>query len=112
MSAQQQDHRLKQLEEENALLLEQSLASIDRQIAEERAKLTAATGGRINTSLEQFQQLQMAVDFHQEMYMSAMMAMEKGRFDATRMLDKVSVLQAPTLPSRSRLFCAFFVGAK
>lgn len=82
----------------NIVMLEQSLASIDRQIAEERAKLTAATGGRINTSLEQFQQLQMAVDFHQEMYMSAMMALEKGRFDATRMLDKVSVLQAPTLP--------------
>jgi capsular polysaccharide transport system permease protein len=40
----------------------------------------------------------MEVTFTQELYKAALTALEKGRMDATRMLEKVSVLQAPTLP--------------
>ncbi|WP_322995289.1 chain-length determining protein [Castellaniella sp.] len=82
----------------NILMLKQSLKATDRQIEEERAKLTASTGGKLNATLERFQQLQLAVELNREMYKSTLMALEKGRFDATRMLNKVSVLQAPNLP--------------
>lgn len=80
------------------VMIKQSLAAIDRQVNEERSKLTARSGGKLNTTLEEFQQLQMTVDFSKELYKSSLMALEKGRFDATRMLEKVSVLQSPTMP--------------
>jgi capsular polysaccharide transport system permease protein len=40
----------------------------------------------------------MELTFAQDFYKAALTALEKGRMDATRMLEKVSVLQAPTLP--------------
>jgi capsular polysaccharide transport system permease protein len=82
----------------NIVMLRQSLAAIDRQITEERAKLANPFGQTLNLTMEEFQRLQMEVTFTQELYKAALTALEKGRMDATRMLEKVSVLQAPTLP--------------
>lgn len=82
----------------NIVMLKQSLAAVDRQIAEERAKLANPGGKTLNITLEEFQRLQMEVTFTQELYKAALSALEKGRIDATRMLEKVSVLQAPTHP--------------
>lgn len=82
----------------NRVSLQQSLAAIDRQITAEKSKLTNPSGTTLNTTMEEFQRLQLEVNFTQELYKAALMALEKGRIDATRMLEKVSVLQAPTLP--------------
>lgn len=81
----------------NIVMLSQSLAAIDRQIAEEKAKLANPVGKTLNITMEEFQRLQMEVTFTQELYKTALAALEKGRIDATRMLEKVSVLQTPTL---------------
>jgi len=82
----------------NVVMLKQSLAAIDRQINTEKAKLANPAGRTLNITLEEFQRLQMEVGFTQELYKGAMAALEKGRIEATRLLEKVSVLQAPTLP--------------
>jgi len=82
----------------NRVSLQQSLAAIDRQISTERSRLANTSGTPLNTTMEAFQRLQLEVNFSQELYKAALMAMEKGRIDATRMLEKVSVLQTPTLP--------------
>lgn len=82
----------------NLVMLRQSLSAIDKQIDEEKAKLADPTGKTLNTTMEEFQRLQMEVTFTLELYKAALTALEKGRIDATRMLEKVSVLQAPTLP--------------
>ncbi len=82
----------------NIVMLKQSLAAIDRQIDDEKAKLANPTGKTLNITMEEFQRLQMEVAFTQELFKAALTALEKGRIDATRMLEKVSVLQAPTLP--------------
>jgi len=82
----------------NIVMLKQSLAAVDRQINREKAKLTTSSDKTLNVSIEEFQRLQMEVDFTQDLYKSALIALEKGRIDATRMLEKVSVLQTPTLP--------------
>jgi capsular polysaccharide transport system permease protein len=82
----------------NLMMLRQSLAAIDRQIDDERAKLANPTGKTLNITMEEFQRLQMEVTFTEQLYKAALTALEKGRMDATRMLEKVSVLQAPTLP--------------
>ncbi len=82
----------------NIVMLKQSLAAVDRQIEQEKAKLATPSGKTLNVSVEEFQRLQMEVSFTQDLYKSSLIALEKGRIDATRMLEKVSVLQAPTLP--------------
>ena len=82
----------------NVVMLKQSLAALDRQIGSEKAKLANPAGRTLNITLEEFQRLQMKVSFTQELYKAALAALEKGRIDATRMLEKVSVLQAATMP--------------
>lgn len=82
----------------NIIMLKQSLAAVDRQIDQEKAKLAAPSGKTLNYTVEEFQLLQMEVGFTHDIYKTALVALEKGRMDATRMLEKVSVLQAPTLP--------------
>jgi capsular polysaccharide transport system permease protein len=74
------------------------IAAMEKQIAQEQARLAAPTGQTLNTTIEKFQRLQMAADFSQEVYKTALVALEKGRVEATRTLKKVSVLQSPTLP--------------
>lgn len=82
----------------NIVMLKQTLEAVERQITQERAKLASPTGKPLNTIIEKFQSLQMAVNFTQDIYKTALVALEKGRMDATRMLKKVSVLQAPSHP--------------
>lgn len=80
------------------VMLRQSLAAVDRQIDQEKAKLATPSGNTLNASVEEFQRLQMQMNFTQDLYKSALVALEKGRNDATRLLEKVSVLQSPTMP--------------
>jgi capsular polysaccharide transport system permease protein len=82
----------------NIVMLNQSLAAVDRQIAQEKAKLATPAGKTLNVTVEEFHRLQMEVSFTQDLYKAALVALEKGRMDATRMLEKVSTLQTPTLP--------------
>lgn len=82
----------------NITMLKQSLAAINRQIDQEKAKLAAPSGKTLNFTVEEFQRLEMEVTFTGDIYKTALIGLEKGRMDATRMLEKVSVLQAPTLP--------------
>lgn len=81
----------------NILMLGQSLAAIDQQIAEEKNKLANPGGKTLNITMEEFQRLEMEVSFTKDLYKAALTALEKGRIDASRMLEKVSVLQSPTL---------------
>ncbi|WP_228125838.1 chain-length determining protein [Alcaligenes faecalis] len=81
----------------NIVLLKQSLNAVDKQIKQEKLKLATPSGGTLNSYVEEFHRLQMDVQFTQELYKSSLVALEKGRIDATRMLEKVSVLQTATL---------------
>jgi len=82
----------------NILSLKQALAAVDRQIDDEKAKLATPNGSTLNASVEAFQRLQMQVGFTQDLYKSALLGLEKGRNDSLRLLEKVSVLQSPTMP--------------
>jgi capsular polysaccharide transport system permease protein len=42
--------------------------------------------------------LEMEAKFAQDVYQTALVAMEKGRVEATRTLKKVSIVQSPTMP--------------
>jgi capsular polysaccharide transport system permease protein len=74
------------------------IAAIDEQIKQVRARLTSAGDLPLNTVMEEYQRLQLAAEFAQDIYKTALVALEKGRLEATRALKKVSILQAPTTP--------------
>lgn len=77
--------------------LQQSLAAVERQIAQEQAKLASTSGRPLNSLMEKEQLLQLDLNFKQDLYKTSLVALEKGRMDAARALKHVSVLQAPVL---------------
>lgn len=82
----------------NVQLLDQQIAGIEKQIADEKNKLAAPKGKTLNLKVEEFQRLEFEAGFAQEVYKTALTALERGRVEAARTIKKVSVLQAPTLP--------------
>lgn len=82
----------------NRLMLKQTLEAVERQLAQEKEKLASPAGNKLNSTIEEFHRMQMEVNFTQDIYKTALAALEKGRMDATRTLKKVSVLQAPVFP--------------
>lgn len=82
----------------NIVMLNQQIAALERQIAQEQAKLAAPSGKTLNRAVEAFQRLELEAEFAQELYKTALSALERGRLEATRTIKKVSILQAPTLP--------------
>ena len=51
-----------------------------------------------NRVIEEYQRLELEAKFAQDVYQTALVALERGRLDAIRNIKKVSVLQSPTLP--------------
>ncbi len=82
----------------NIVMLNQQIAAIDTQIAKERARLAAPKGKPLNRTVEEFQRLEAEATFTQDIYKTALSALEKGRVEAVRTIKKVSVLQGPTTP--------------
>ncbi|HNL20407.1 MAG: chain-length determining protein [Betaproteobacteria bacterium] len=78
--------------------LELQIKAIERQIAEEQARLTSPKNATLNRTVEEYQRLELAAKFAEDTYKTALAALEKGRVDAVRTLKKIAVIQAPTLP--------------
>lgn len=74
------------------------IGAVEKQIKTEKARLTGSKGQSLNKTVEEYQRLQLEADFMQEAYKSALVGLEKGRVEATRVLKKVLVLQSATLP--------------
>jgi capsular polysaccharide transport system permease protein len=85
----------------NIVELNLQIAAIEKQINSEKARLTSPTGKTLNRTVEEYQRLQMNAEFSQDIYKTALIALEKGRFEASRTLKKMSLLQAPTVPEYS-----------
>ena len=82
--------------------LDLQIQAIERQIVEEQSRLTSPKSKALNAMVEEYQRLEMAAKFAQDVYQTALVAMEKGRLEALRTLKKVSVLQSPSLPEYPR----------
>lgn len=82
----------------NIAELNLQITAAERQIGQEQARLVSPNGKTLNSIVEEFQRLQMNAEFAQDVYKTALVALEKGRIEATRTLKKVSVLQTPTEP--------------
>lgn len=82
----------------NIAELNLQIGAVERQIAREKARLTSVSGKTLNRTVEEYQRLKMAAEFSQDIYQTALVALEKGRFEAARTLKKMSILQSPTRP--------------
>lgn len=78
--------------------INQQIAAAERQIKIEQAKLAAPAGKPLNRVMEEFQRLEMEAAFVMDAYKTSLVALEKGRIEATRTIKKLSVVQAPTQP--------------
>lgn len=78
--------------------VDMQIGAVEQQIGREQSRLASPKGKTLNRTVEAFQRLEMNAEFAQDVYRSALVALEKGRVEATRTLKKVSVLQSPTLP--------------
>lgn len=74
------------------------IQAVEKQIKTEKARLTSAKGQSLNKTVEEYQRLELEAQFQQDAYKSALVALEKGRVEATRTLKKVLVLQSPSMP--------------
>ncbi len=78
--------------------IDMQIRAIEKQIGLEQARLAAPQGKTLNSAVEEYQRLELAAQFAQDVYKTALVALEKGRIEALRTLKKVAVLQAPTHP--------------
>ncbi|UDM53341.1 chain-length determining protein [Cupriavidus sp. MP-37] len=82
----------------NIIQLDQQIAAVEKQVGQEQAKLASPGGKTLNRTVEEFRRLEMEASFAHDIYKTALVALEKGRIEATRMIKKVSLLQSPTQP--------------
>ncbi|SEF11784.1 capsular polysaccharide transport system permease protein [Burkholderia sp. WP9] len=79
-------------------MLRKNLNALVQQIAQKRAELASPNRRTLNYTVDEFQRLQLQVTFAQDLYKTALSALEQGRMDAARTLKIVSALQTPTKP--------------
>jgi capsular polysaccharide transport system permease protein len=80
--------------------LDLQITAVKKQIELEKQRLTSHNGKTLtlNETVEEYQYLQTTAEFAQDIYKTALVALEQGRIEATRTLKKMSVLQSPTMP--------------
>ncbi len=78
--------------------LDLQIAATRQQIDLESKRLASPDGNTLNRMLEEYQRLELEAVFAQDLYKTALAALERGRIEAIRTLKKVSVLQAPSRP--------------
>lgn len=82
----------------NVIEIDQQISAVEKQIGKEQARLVSPGGKMLNSTVEEYQRLQMDAEFAQEVYKTALVALEQGRIEAARTLKKATLLQTPTLP--------------
>jgi len=82
----------------NIVELDQQISAVEKQIKHEQARLVSSGGKMLNSAVEEYQRLQMNAEFTQDIYKTALIALESGRVETSRTLKKVLVLREPTLP--------------
>lgn len=78
--------------------LDAQIATTRRAMEAAAGRLAGASGRGLNRNLDEFQRLQNDAQLATDLYNTALVALEKGRVEATRTMKMVSVLQAPSRP--------------
>lgn len=83
--------------------LEQQITAVNAQIEQESQRLASPKGGRLNAKIEEIERLQARAQFAEDVYRSAITSLEQLRFESTRTIKKLSIIQPPNLPQSAEL---------
>lgn len=75
--------------------LRSQIASVEKQIREEQAKLTSPRNSRLNTQTAQFESIKADVEFANELYKLALTSLESARIEAIRKMKNLVVISSP-----------------
>lgn len=78
-----------------------ALTSLSTQIDNEKNKITAPDGHKLNRMAVDFEEIKAKVQFDGEIYKLTLTSIEKTRVDAARKLKVLSVISSPQLPEES-----------
>jgi len=78
--------------------LDLQIRAIEAQMGKEQQRLTSPKGKTLNAAVVEYQRLEMLAKYAEDLYKTALTALEKGRLESLRTLKKVAVLQSPSLP--------------
>lgn len=73
------------------------IESLQKQIIEEKAKLTSPNTYKLNKSVADFEALKANVDFSTDLYKLSLASLEKARLEASRKMKKLVVVSTPEL---------------
>ncbi len=78
-----------------------AIQSLQAQIDEEKSKITAPQGDKLNRMAVDFEEIKSKVEFNTELYKLTLTSIEKTRVEAARKLKGLSVISSPQLPQES-----------
>ncbi|MBY4953512.1 capsule biosynthesis protein [Pantoea sp. DY-17] len=78
-----------------------AIASMQAQIDNEKGKITAPQGDKLNRMAVEFEEIRSRVTFDNELYKLALISIEKTRVEAARKLKVLSVISSPQQPQES-----------
>lgn len=78
-----------------------AIASMQAQIDNEKSKITAPQGDKLNRMAVEFEEIRSRVTFDNELYKLALTSIEKTRVEAARKLKVLSVISSPQQPQES-----------
>ncbi|QLE96762.1 chain-length determining protein [Neptunomonas phycophila] len=85
----------------DVLKLSNEIKALEAQITQERGRMAANKGNKLNKISAEYETLELQAKFALDLYSNALAALENTRVEAVRKLKQVSVLQAPTMPEFS-----------
>jgi capsular polysaccharide transport system permease protein len=78
-----------------------AIISLQAQIEEEKHKITAPQGDKLNSMALAFEEIKAKVEFDTQIYTLALTAVEKTRVEAARKLKVLSVISSPQQPQET-----------
>ncbi|WP_455845606.1 capsule biosynthesis protein [Pantoea agglomerans] len=78
-----------------------AITSMQAQIDNEKGKITAPQGDKLNRMAVEFEEIRSRVTFDNELYKLALTSIEKTRVEAARKLKVLSVISSPQQPQES-----------
>nr|WP_207161472.1 chain-length determining protein [Rhabdochromatium marinum] len=81
--------------------VESEIKGVREQVARERARLARTSGDALNRLSAEYDLLTLQAEFSNQLYATALTALENTRVETARSLKQVSVLQTPTFPEYS-----------
>lgn len=84
-------------EASQVVAIRSQIASVQKQIDDENAKLTSPSNAKLNKTVADFEELKAQVSFATDLYKISLASLEKSRLEASQKLKKLVIISEPRL---------------